>query len=85
MAGMGAEKNPDCGAPPARIVLDARGVPVIAGTHTKVVQIVSHWKAYAETPEEMAENLPHLSLEQVNAAPEYYEAHREEVEADIER
>jgi type I restriction enzyme R subunit len=73
------------GEPPARIVLDERGVPMIAGTPFKVVQIVSRWKAYQETPEEMAADMPLLSLEQVEAAFDYYRAHQEEIDADIER
>lgn len=73
------------GAPPARIVLDERGVPVIAGANTKVLEVVSDWKAYGSTPEEMAAELPHLTVEQVEAALEYYETHREEIDEDIER
>ena len=71
--------------PPARIVLDEEGVPVVAGANTKVVEIVSHWKAYDETPEEITASLPHLGIEQVEAALEYYRAHEEEIDADIER
>lgn len=58
---------------------------MIAGTPFKVVQVVSRWKAYQETPEEMAADMPLLSLEQVEAAFDYYRAHREEIDADIER
>lgn len=72
-------------SPPARIVLDERGVAVIAGANTKVVEVVSDWKAYGGTPQEMAEELPHLSVEQVRAALEYYGTHREEIDEDIER
>ncbi|MFW6175519.1 MAG: type I restriction enzyme endonuclease domain-containing protein, partial [Acidobacteriota bacterium] len=81
------EKNDHrkAGGPPARIVLDERGVPVVAGTPFKVVQIISRWKAHEETPEQIAADIPLLSLEQVNAAFEYYQTHREEIEEDIER
>lgn len=72
-------------AVPARIVLDDRGVPVIAGANTKVVEVVSHQQAYDETPEEMAVNLPHLRVEQIEAALDYYRTHRDEIEADLER
>lgn len=67
------------------IVLDDQGVPVIAGANTKVVEIVAIRQSYAETPEEIAEGLPHLTLEQVEAALDYYEAHREEIDEDMER
>jgi type I restriction enzyme R subunit len=70
---------------PARIVLDEHGVPVIAGANTKVVEVVSHQRAYGETPAEMAANLPHLRLDQIEAALDYYQAHRDEIDGDLER
>jgi len=70
---------------PARVVLDQKGVPVIAGANTKVVEIVAIRQSYTETPEEIAEGLPHLTLEQVEAALDYYEAHKGEIDEDMER
>jgi hypothetical protein len=35
------------------------------------------------SPEEIAEDYPHLTLAQVHAALAYYHANREEIEADI--
>ena len=69
----------------ARVVLDGVGVPVIAGANTKVVEVVSHLKAYGGTPEEIHRQLPHLSVEQVEAALAYYQAHQEEIEEDLKR
>lgn len=70
---------------PVRVILDGVGVPVIAGANTKVVEVVSHVKAYGGTPEEIHRQLPHLSVEQVEAALTYYQAHQEEIEEDLER
>lgn len=79
------DDEPEASAPPARIVLDERGVPVIAGANTKVVEVVGHWQASGETAAELAADLPHLSVEQVEAALEYYRTHQEEIDEDMER
>lgn len=71
--------------PPPRIVRDRKGVPVIAGANTKVVEVVRHQQGTGHTPEEIHEALPHLSVAQVEAALAFFEEHREEIEEDIER
>jgi uncharacterized protein (DUF433 family) len=67
------------------VVLDEHGVPVIAGTNTKVVEVVGHWRASDETAAELAADLPHLTVEQIAVALEYYRTHQEEIDEDIER
>ena len=67
------------------IVVDSQGTALIAGTTTKVIEIVLNREWTGQTPEELAQELPHLSLPQVQAALAYYEEHREELDAEIER
>lgn len=54
----------------------------IAGTRMTVNQLVV-WYKQGYTPEEIAEQYPHLTLAQVYAALAYYHANREEIEADL--
>ena len=58
------------------------GRPRVAGTGVTVRRIVG-WYKQGLTPEEIATEVPHLSLAQVYAALTYYHANREEIEADI--
>jgi uncharacterized protein (DUF433 family) len=55
------------------------GEPVIKGTRTPVRAIVEWWK-FGASPEEILENLPHLTLSQIFDALSYYADHREEIE-----
>lgn len=67
------------------IVLDARGVPRIAGTTMKVVELVTAQTAYGWSPEELHFQFPHLSLGQIHSALAYYWDHRDELDRDIDR
>src|SRR5258706_5010763 len=58
------------------------GRPRIAGTGVTVRRIVG-WYKLGRSPEEIAETYGHLTLAQVFAALTYYQANREEIEADI--
>ena len=58
------------------------GEPVIKGTRTPVRAVVEWWK-FGVAPEEIKENLPHLSLAQIFDALSYYDDHREEIETCI--
>lgn len=69
----------------AHIVLDDSGVPWIAGTRTKVVELVAEVRAYGWSPEELAWQHPHLTLAQVHSALAYSWDHTAEIEADLER
>jgi len=59
------------------------GRPRIAGTGVTVLRIVG-WYRLGFTPEEIADKISHVSLAQVHAALTYYNANREEIEADID-
>ena len=69
----------------AHIVLDARGVPRIAGTTMKVIELVTAQTAYGWSPEELHFRFPHLSLGQIHSALAYFWDHRDELDQDIAR
>lgn len=58
------------------------GRPHIAGTGVTVRRIVG-WYKLGLSPEEIAAEVPHLTLAQVHAALAYYHANQEEIEQDI--
>ena len=55
------------------------GRPRIAGTGVTVQRIVG-WRRQGLSPEEIVEQIPHLTLAQVYAALAYYHANQDEVE-----
>jgi uncharacterized protein (DUF433 family) len=55
------------------------GRPHIAGTGVSVRRIVG-WYKMGETPEEIATQIPHLSLAQVHAALAYYHANQNKMD-----
>ena len=67
------------------IVLDQHDNPVVAGTNTKVVEIVLDKIAYGWSPEEMHLQHHYLTLGQIYSALAYYWDHQEEIDRDIER
>jgi uncharacterized protein (DUF433 family) len=54
----------------------------INGTRMTVNQLVVYYKQ-GYTPEEIADQYPHLTLAQVYTALAYYHANREEIEAEL--
>ena len=60
------------------------GEPVIKGTRTPVRAIVESWRM-GMSPEEIRQGLPHLTLAQVFDALSYYDDHRSEIDAFIEK
>jgi uncharacterized protein (DUF433 family) len=58
------------------------GRPRIAGTGVSVRRI-ARWYKMGWTPEEIATQIPHLTLAQVHAALAYYHANRDEMEAEM--
>lgn len=50
------------------IVLDGDGHAWIKGANTKVVELVAKVRANGSSPEELAYQLPHLSLGQIHSA-----------------
>jgi uncharacterized protein (DUF433 family) len=67
------------------IVLDPLGVPLVAGTTMKVIELVMAQTAYGWSPEELHFQFPHLSLGQIHSALAYYWDHREDLDEDIAR
>lgn len=67
------------------IVVDDRGVARIAGSRSRVVDVVLDRRAYGWTPEQIHEQHPHLSLAQIHAAFAYYYGRQAEFDALIER
>jgi len=67
------------------VQLDASGVPFIAGTTMKVVELVMAQIAHGWSPEELHFQHPYLTLGQIYSALAYYWDHTAELDADIER
>jgi uncharacterized protein (DUF433 family) len=67
------------------ITVDQQGVPFIAGTNMKVVELVMAQKAYGWSPEELHFQHPYLHMSQIHSALAYYWEHKEALDADIER
>ncbi|MCO6452917.1 MAG: DUF433 domain-containing protein [Caldilineales bacterium] len=67
------------------IQLDSQGVPYIAGTTMKVVELIMAQLAYGWSAEELHFQYPHLTLGQIHSALAYYWDHQAELDADIER
>jgi uncharacterized protein (DUF433 family) len=59
------------------------GEPILANTRTPVRAIIEMRRLFY-TSDEIVFRLPHLNLEQVNTAIEYYGEHRAEIDAYIE-
>jgi uncharacterized protein (DUF433 family) len=66
------------------IQLDAEGVPYLAGTRIKVLQLALDHVAYAWDAEQLHRQHPHLSLAQIYAALGYYHENQEECDRLIE-
>lgn len=60
------------------------GEPIIEGTRTPVRAVVETWRL-GTPPEEIPQDLPHLTLAQVFAALAYYSDHQDEINTYIER
>ena len=60
-----------------------KGEPILENTRTPVRAIIEMRRLFY-TPREIALKLPHLNLEQINTAIEYYGEHRAEIDRYIE-
>ena len=65
-------------------IIMENGVPVIAGTTLKVIELVVEKIAYGWSPEELHFQHSYLSLGQIHSALAYYCDHSSELEQDIE-
>jgi uncharacterized protein (DUF433 family) len=59
------------------------GRPIIAGTRTRVSNIVMYYKL-GLSPEELAREFPHLSLSQIHDALSFYYEHQQEIDREID-
>ncbi|MBW4635655.1 MAG: DUF433 domain-containing protein [Iphinoe sp. HA4291-MV1] len=67
------------------VQLDKLGVPIIAGTTMKVVELVEAQMAYGWSPEEIHFQHPYLAMSQIYSALAYYWDYKKEIDADIEQ
>jgi uncharacterized protein (DUF433 family) len=67
------------------IEIDDKGVARITGTRHKVHLLAAHKLMSGQTPEQLQEGFPHLSLAQVYAALAYYYDHQAEIDARIKQ
>jgi uncharacterized protein (DUF433 family) len=67
------------------IILTDTGVPLIAGTTMKVIELVRETQAYGWSPEELHFQHPYLSLGKIHSALAYYWDHHDELDADMSR
>ncbi len=65
------------------ICIDERNVAVIAGTTTKVVQLVAEKLAYGWSPEELHFQHSYLTLGQIYSALAYYADHKEALDHEM--
>ncbi|SRR6266566_955743 len=68
-----------------RIEIDATDVAWIAGTNTKVKEVVLDKLAYGWSAEEMHFQHPHLSMAQIHAALAYYYENQDKLDEEIRR
>ena len=66
------------------IVLDERGIPRIAGTQMKAIDLVEAKRANGWTPEQVHEQHPELTLGQIYSALAYYWDHQDELDGAIQ-
>lgn len=70
--------------PYEHIVVEEKGVALIADSQMKLAQLVSEVMAYGWSPEELHFQHPHLSMGQIHSALAYYWDHEEEINQQIE-
>jgi len=68
-----------------QVIINKNGVPIIADTTMKVVELISAHQAYGWSPPELHFQFPHLSMSQIHSSLAYYWDHKEELDADMKR
>ena len=66
------------------IEFDSQGVPYLAGTQTKVIEIALDRLAHHWDADEIQRQHPHLSPAQIYSALDYYYDHKAETDREIE-
>ena len=59
------------------------GKPIIAGTRTRVSNIVAYYRL-GLSAEELSREFPHLTLSHIHDALSYYYEHQEEIDREID-
>jgi uncharacterized protein (DUF433 family) len=59
------------------------GAPVVAGTRIRVSHIAYRYERERQSPDEIVQAYPHLTLAQVHAALAYYYSHRDAIDKEI--
>src|SRR2546423_8606493 len=67
------------------VEINSEGVAIIAGTTTKVIEVVQDHLAHHWHAEDICRQYPYLSLAQVHAALAYYYDNQQDLDQDIER
>jgi len=67
------------------IYIAPNGMPFIAGTTMKVIELVMAQTAHGWSPEELHFQHPYLTMSQIYAALAYYWDHKAALDTDIER
>ena len=68
----------------AHIALSPEGLPYIAGTRTKVEEVILDHLAYRWDAEEIQRQHPGLTLGQIHSALAYYYDHQKELDREID-
>ena len=68
-----------------QVVINEKGVPIIAGTTMKIVELVGAHQAYGWSPPELHFQFPYLSMSQIYSALAYYWDHKEELDQDMKQ
>ncbi len=66
------------------IEVNSQGVPCLAGTKTKVIEIALDRLAHHWDADEIQRQHPHLSLAQIYSALAYYYDHQAEIDREID-
>ena len=65
------------------IAIDERGVPYIAGTTMKVIELAAEMLTFGWSPDELLFQHPYLTRGQIHAALAYYWDHADELDKDM--
>lgn len=67
------------------IEIDPEGVPIVAGTNMKLIELVLSQRSYGWSPEELHFQFPYLSMGQIHSALAYYWDHQDDLDQDIKK
>jgi uncharacterized protein (DUF433 family) len=71
--------------PYQHVVVDPEGAIWVGTNRISMASVVAARELYGQTPEEIAEDFPSMTLEEAREAVRYYEEHPEEIRAYMKR